>query len=89
MRSEISALKQNTYNHRSLTSQPRGHGQAFQAHAVHQEVAKVVQTKDCGIPVNIAINVDHPSILGSTALVYSSRKMGTGCSQGTRSNQGS
>ena len=62
--------------------------EAFQAHAVHQEVAKVVLTKDWGIPVNIAINVDHLSNLSSIALAYSSRKMGIGCSQGTRSNRG-
>ena len=30
--------------------------EAFLAHAMHQEVAKVVQTKDWGIPVNIGIN---------------------------------
>ena len=62
---------------------------AFQAHAVHQEVAKVAQTKDWGIPVNITVNVDHPSILGCIALAYSSKKTGTSCSQGTRSNWGS
>ena len=79
MRSEISALKKNAYNRRSPRSQGFGAeteavDEAFQAHAVRQEVSKVVQTKDWGTPVNTGIIVDHPSILGSIALAYSSRK---------------
>ena len=70
--SEISGLKMNPYDHRSPRSQPRGQGQnrgrrRSLTYAVHQEVTKVVQTKDWDTPVSIAINVDHPNILGSFA----------------------
>ena len=78
MHFEISALKQNVYNHRSPRSRPRGRGPKQRP-----------WTKDWGTPVNIAINVDYPSILNSIVRTYSSRKTGTSCSQGTKSNWGS